>query len=237
MAAAAEYDFIVVGSGAGGGPLACRLALAPEGYRVALVEAGTDPVIPGTPTFYNHSVPGLHARATEDPKMSWEFFVQHYTAEARQREDSKFNKEGGGVFYPRAAALGGCTAHHAMITLYPHNDDWKGIQDLTGDETWSPERMREYFVALEDCQYQTPKGPNRDPDTVTRHGFNGWLPLSMPDSTLVLGGQSLEPDEKCEDKPLTTPNPDEKPENRLLTILVYAFLAAHLTKEQLEARS
>ena len=42
---AAEYDFIVVGSGAGGGPLACRLALDPAGYRVALVEAGTDPAV------------------------------------------------------------------------------------------------------------------------------------------------------------------------------------------------
>src|SRR5262249_8765311 len=90
----AEYDFIVVGSGAGGGPLACNLALAPEGYRVALVEAGTDPVISGKPTFYNHSVPGLHGRASEDPKMSWEFFVKHYTAEADQKKDTKFDDEG-----------------------------------------------------------------------------------------------------------------------------------------------
>ena len=35
-----EFDYIVVGSGAGGGPLACNLARA--GKRVLLLEAGDD---------------------------------------------------------------------------------------------------------------------------------------------------------------------------------------------------
>ena len=63
-----EYDFIVVGSGPGGGPLACRLAEAKEGYRVALLEAGTDPVRQGTPTFYNYSIPALYTHASEDQR-------------------------------------------------------------------------------------------------------------------------------------------------------------------------
>src|SRR5262249_50716831 len=115
---AAEYDYIVVGSGAGGGPLACSLALHPAGYRVALLEAGTDPAArQDTPTFYNYSVPGLHSRATEDAAISWEFFVQHYANKDRQTKDydTKYDVDHGGIFYPRAAAVGGCTSHHALI--------------------------------------------------------------------------------------------------------------------------
>jgi choline dehydrogenase len=35
-----DYEYVVVGSGAGGGPLAARLALA--GHRTLLIEAGDD---------------------------------------------------------------------------------------------------------------------------------------------------------------------------------------------------
>jgi choline dehydrogenase len=207
---AAEYDFIVVGSGAGGGPLACKLALAPEGYRVALVEAGIDVVVPDRPGFFNYSVPALHARATEDPDMSWEFFVQHYSDAKKNSKDSKFDEEKGGIFYPRAAALGGCTAHHAMVTVYPNNADWQKLQALTEDNSWSPDKMRCYFQALEACQYVTPPPSGQD---LTRHGFDGWLPTSTPDPTLVVGDvQKLE----------------DLQNNNLLIILLYAFLAAHI---------
>jgi choline dehydrogenase len=208
----AEYDFIVVGSGAGGGPLACKLALAAEGYRVALVEAGTDVVQPETPAFFNYSVPALHARATEDSAMSWEFFVRHYSDANKHSKDydSKFDKEKGGIFYPRAAALGGCTAHHAMVTVYPNNADWQKLRDLTGDDSWLPDKMRKYFQQLEDCQYVTPPPSGQD---LARHGFNGWLPTSTPDPTLVVGDvQKIE----------------NLQNNNLLIILIYAFLAAHI---------
>jgi choline dehydrogenase len=204
---AAEYDFIVVGSGAGGGPLACNLALAPEGYRVALLEAGTDPADRlDRPAFYNYSVPGLHTRATEDPAISWEFFVRHYKGPARQKQDTKYHDERGadkrGIFYPRAAAVGGCTAHHAMITLYPHRADWDALAALTKDDSWSADNMRRYFERLEACQYLPPPPAGQSSDPVTRHGFDGWLPLSMADPTLAF-----------QDKPL-------------LQILLYAFLVA-----------
>jgi choline dehydrogenase len=196
----AEYDFIVVGAGAGGGPLACNLALAPEGYRVALIEAGGDPAfMADSYHYYNYSIPGLHARASEDDEMSWKFFVQHYGAQARQSKDydSKYVDEEKtlhgqkpGVFYPRASALGGCTAHHALITVYPHNADWENLRRLTGDDGWSAEAMRKLIERLERCRY-VPHNDGQTTDPITRHGLAGWLPTSMADPTLAFGDDQL----------------------------------------------
>src|SRR6516164_6925911 len=163
---AAEYDFIVIGAGAGGGPLAANLALAPEGFRVALLEAGDDPAkMPGSREYYSYSVPALHGRASEEDHMSWSFFVEHYSDPDRQRGDSKRTKRG--IFYPRAAAIGGCTAHHAMITIYPPNEDWKKFQTLTGDSSWSPDNMRKYFERLEACHYLPRVGAQQTEDPAT----------------------------------------------------------------------
>jgi ribulose 1,5-bisphosphate synthetase/thiazole synthase len=41
----ADYDYVVIGSGAGGGPLASRLAIG--GAKVLLIEAGDDQGIMG----------------------------------------------------------------------------------------------------------------------------------------------------------------------------------------------
>ncbi|KAG6854501.1 hypothetical protein C0991_006103 [Blastosporella zonata] len=58
----ADYDFVVVGAGAGGGPLASRLA--ESGYSVLLVDAGHDVVN------YNTTLPGFNLRTLEDAQVS-----------------------------------------------------------------------------------------------------------------------------------------------------------------------
>src|SRR5688572_17990554 len=66
-----EFEYIVIGSGAGGGPLASNLAR--QGHKVLLLEAGGDH---GDST--NYQVPGFHPKSTEDPSMRWDYFVKHY---------------------------------------------------------------------------------------------------------------------------------------------------------------
>jgi len=76
------YDYVVVGSGAGGGPVAAALARA--GFEVLLLEAGSDR---GSQLVYQ--VPVFHGLSTEDEAMRWDYFVQHYEDPARQKADSK----------------------------------------------------------------------------------------------------------------------------------------------------
>ena len=128
-----EWDYVIVGSGAGGGTLAARLVEA--GASVFLIEAGGDARASDAARMPDdYDVPGFHAHACENPAMSWDFQVRHYASEARQARDPKY-RAGAGVLYPRAAALGGCTAHNAMIYMPPHDSDWDAIAELTGDRS------------------------------------------------------------------------------------------------------
>lgn len=76
------YEYVVVGSGAGGGPLAARLALA--GHKTLLIEAGDDQ---GKNT--NYTVPAFSAKASEDESLSWKFFVRHYADDADKPETTR----------------------------------------------------------------------------------------------------------------------------------------------------
>ena len=103
------FDFIIVGSGAGGGPLACRLALGKK--KVLLIEAGGDPkeeLRKAAQEDINQrgegarfktaedatvlgEAPLFHGASTEEPSLSWSFSVRHYDDDARQAADHKYD--------------------------------------------------------------------------------------------------------------------------------------------------
>src|SRR5438132_363032 len=97
MRSAPDCEYLVVGSGAGGGTLAARLAEA--GGHVILLEAGGDPreltggdpVQPQVNRLPNdYDVPAFHGFASENSALAWNFFVRHYADDAVQRRDPKF---------------------------------------------------------------------------------------------------------------------------------------------------
>jgi choline dehydrogenase-like flavoprotein len=194
-----DCEFIVVGSGAGGGTVAARLA--EEGKRVILLEAGGDPrpdaewnAPDRLPLDYD--VPAFHGFASEHPALAWNFFVRHYQDDARQRRDQKLTTDPRsheeGIFYPRAGTLGGCTAHNAMIFVCPHNADWDAIAKLTGDSSWSSVNMWRYFERVEDCRHRPlHRWLSKLGINLTRHGWNGWLPTEKAIPKAALDDRQL----------------------------------------------
>src|SRR5262249_22187356 len=119
--------------------------------------------------------------------------------DAQQRRDYKYRetqdgRKVDGVLYPRAGTLGGCTAHNAMIFVYPHDGDWDAIATQTGDRSWRADNMRTYLARLEDCRHRSSfwRWLSRIGLNPTGHGWTGWLttektlPLAaLADRTLV----------------------------------------------------
>lgn len=187
------YEYIVVGSGPGGWPLAAKLAQA--GHSVLLIDAGDDQIDnPNSHTVFENTL------AVNDPLTRWDFFVsrdvpefenEHEFTTWRQANGSFYvgldPPEGAqrlGIYYPRAATIGGCAMHNAAYVSLPAQVDYNDIAEITGDDSWRVENWRQHLVTLERCNYL-------ENGSTPAHGFTGYLDTSQADPSWALDRSDL----------------------------------------------
>jgi choline dehydrogenase len=126
-----EYDYIIVGAGAGGCVLANRLS-ANSAERVLLLEAGGSDRSPWI------QVPIGYGRTFNDPRFNWMYQTQ---------PDAALNNRT--QFWPRGKVLGGSTSINAMVYVrgQPGDfDDWAAA----GASGWGWADVLPYFIKFED---------------------------------------------------------------------------------------
>jgi choline dehydrogenase len=95
---------------------------------------------------------------------------------------------GKGILYPRAGTVGGCTAHNAMITLYPDNSDFDNIGRVTGDSSWNAAAMRAYWQRIEMERFESKSLAN---DPTRLEGVKGWLATEQTSPLMLLKSEKL----------------------------------------------
>ncbi|KAJ7340778.1 hypothetical protein DFH08DRAFT_245159 [Mycena albidolilacea] len=166
----AEFDFVVVGAGVGGGPVAARLA--ESGFSVLVVDAGHDVAN------VNTTIPFYFFRAVSDPQLELNYTYAEYSPGAKfPRDDS---------WYPRARAVGGSTVHNAMANnIAVTRGDFDNLATMFDDPTWSYENMRSYFKRIEHNLDLDKSNPD--------HGFHGWLKTSLNPTSILANPEFADP--------------------------------------------
>jgi choline dehydrogenase len=132
-AAAAEFDYVIVGAGTAGCLLANRLSADPS-KRVLLLEAG------GKDDWIWIHIPVGYLYCIDNPRTDWRFRTQ---AEA--------GLNGRSLIYPRGRTLGGCSSINGMIYMRGQRGDYRSWVEA-GNPGWDWDDVLPYFRKHEDYQ-------------------------------------------------------------------------------------
>lgn len=126
------YDYVIVGAGSAGCVLANRLSADP-GIRVLLLEAG------GRDDWIWIHIPAGYLYCIGNPRTDWMY-----------RTEAEAGLNGRAIHYARGKVLGGCSSINGMIYMRGQARDYDEWARLTGDESWSWDRVLPVFKASED---------------------------------------------------------------------------------------
>ena len=119
-----QFDYVVVGAGSAGAPLAARLSEDPAN-RVLLLEAGRD-----YPTFSETPPDVLDSRNLASMDHDWGF--------------TAVPVPGRTIPYRRGKLVGGCSAMNSCAALWGRREDFDEWVAL-GNPEWGWERVEPYF--------------------------------------------------------------------------------------------
>jgi choline dehydrogenase-like flavoprotein len=127
-----SFDYIIVGGGTAGCVLANRLSQDPD-VSVLLLEAG------GKDNWIWIHIPIGYLYCIGNPRTDWCF-----------RTQAEEGLGGRSILYARGRVLGGCSSINAMIYMRGQARDYDEWAGLTGDRSWSWERVLPLFKRSED---------------------------------------------------------------------------------------
>ncbi|KAJ4465690.1 hypothetical protein C8J55DRAFT_528227 [Lentinula edodes] len=167
-----EYDFIIVGGGAGGSVVANRLTECPS-TRILLIEAGSSDF-----DNLNIEVPSFAPRLTGS-QFDWNFTTLPQPG-----------LHGRSIDYARGFVLGGSTAINVMAYCRGSKDDYDRWARVTDDEGWSWNSLQPYIHKIENLSPPADNHSIIDEIDVPIHGSGGPVSFSLP-------GQLLPTDERA----------------------------------------
>jgi choline dehydrogenase len=148
VAAAARYDFVIVGGGSAGSVLANRLS-ADRSNRVLVLEAGR-------------------------PDYAWDLFIHMPAAlsfpigsrfyDWRYRSEPEPHLHGRRVYHARGKVLGGSSSINGMIFQRGNPLDYQRWATAAGMERWDYAHCLPYFKRMETCLAAGPEDPYRGHD-------------------------------------------------------------------------
>ncbi len=132
LESAGQYDYIIIGAGTAGCVLANRLTRN-KNVEVLLIEAG------GKDDYIWIHIPVGYLYCIGNPRTDWMF---------KTRPDPGI--DGRSLIYPRGKVLGGSSSINGMIYMRGQSNDYDHWAKLTGDPSWSWEKVLPLFKLSED---------------------------------------------------------------------------------------